>query len=111
MCVCNCYPACMETIGHVFLEFSRRKLLEQYWPRLRRCVESLTDEQVWWRPNDASNSIGNLVLHLNGNVSQWLIVPFGGGTDSRDRPGEFADRGSLSGRDLLARLGETMSRA
>ena len=41
----------------LFLEFSRRKLLEQYWPRLRECVETLTDEQVWWRPNEASNSI------------------------------------------------------
>src|ERR1700686_1566577 len=47
-----------------FLAFSREKLLEQYWPRLRTCVESLTDEQVWWRPNDASNSVGNLLLHL-----------------------------------------------
>jgi hypothetical protein len=61
----------------LFLEFSRHKLLEQYWPRLRACVESLTDEQVWWRPNDASNSIGNLVLHLNGNVRQWLLEQIG----------------------------------
>lgn len=56
------------------LEFSRRKLLEQYWPRLRACVESLSDEQVWWRPNGSSNSIGNLVLHKNGNVVQWLVA-------------------------------------
>ena len=49
----------------LFLKFSRTKLLKEFWPRMRECVESLTDEQVWWRPNDASNSIGNLLLHLN----------------------------------------------
>src|ERR1700688_2069784 len=59
-----------------FLEFSRRKLLEEYWPRLRVSVESLTDEQMWWRPNQASNSAGNLILHLNGNVRQWLLAAF-----------------------------------
>jgi hypothetical protein len=95
----------------IFLEFSRDKLCRQYWPRLRRCVESLTDEQVWWRPNDASNSVGNLLLHLNGNVTQWLIVPFTGGADTRDRPAEFAAQGSIAASDLLDRLGVTMERA
>jgi hypothetical protein len=55
-------------VATLFLDFSRKKLLDQYWPRMRACVESLSDDQVWWRPNDASNSIGNLLLHLNGNV-------------------------------------------
>jgi len=45
-------------ISTLFVDFSREKLLNQYWPRLRGCVQSLNDEQVWWRPNDASNSIG-----------------------------------------------------
>ena len=71
-----------------FLEFSRHKLLEHYWPRLRGCVESLTDEQVWWRPNGASNSVGNLILHLNGNVWQWLTASFNRLEDTRDRPAE-----------------------
>jgi len=69
-----------------FLEFSRKKLFEHYWPRLRTCVESLSDEQVWWRPNEASNSIGNLILHLNGNVRQWLVASFRRSADTRDRP-------------------------
>jgi hypothetical protein len=69
------HPA-KPTLTTLFLEFSRKKLLEQYWPRLRGCVESLTDEQVWWRPNEASNSIGNLILHLDGNVRQWLVSSF-----------------------------------
>ena len=74
----------------LFLEFSRNKLLEQYWPRLRSCVESLTDEQVWWRPNEACNSIGNLLLHLNGNVNQWLWRRLTELEDQRNRPAEFA---------------------
>ncbi len=95
----------------LFLDFSRRKLLEQYWPRLRNCVESLTDEQVWWRPNEASNSIGNLILHLNGNVRQWLVASFNRQEDMRDRPTEFAAEGGLSASALLARLGATIEEA
>jgi hypothetical protein len=81
-----------SSTANLFLEFSRDKLLKQYWPRLRSCVESLTDDQVWWRPNDANNSIGNLVLHLNGNVKQWLVAPFKRLKDTRDRPTEFSQR-------------------
>lgn len=94
-----------------FLEFSRHKLVEQYWPRLRSCVESLTDEQVWWRPNDASNSIGNLLLHLNGNVRQWLVASFNRLEDTRDRPAEFSERQGGSASALLEQLGRTIEAA
>jgi uncharacterized damage-inducible protein DinB len=92
----------------LFLDFSRKKLMEQYWPRLRSCVESLSDEQIWWRPNAASNSIGNLVLHLNGNMRQWLVDSFNGEEDHRDRPAEFAATGAISGSALLEKLGATV---
>ena len=95
----------------LFLEFSRRKLLEQYWPRLRGCVESLTDEQVWWRPNAASNSIGNLILHLNGNVHQWLVASFNGLDDGRDRPAEFNQRETIPASSLVKQLVSTMQQA
>jgi hypothetical protein len=94
-----------------FLEFSREKLLDQYWPRLRRCVEGLSDEQVWWRPNDASNSIGNLILHLNGNVRQWLVASFKRLDDHRDRPAEFRERQLIAASALLEKLGTTMKEA
>ena len=97
--------------AELFLEFSRHKLLDQYWPRLRTCVESLNKQQVWWRPNDASNSIGNLVLHLNGNVTQWLVAPFKQLEDVRDRPAEFACRDGIAPPELVAILGKTMSSA
>ena len=100
-----------KTAANLFLAFSREKLLNQYWPRLRGCVESLTDEQVWWRPNGASNSIGNLVLHLNGNVGQWLVAPFDRLDDARNRPAEFAERQTVPARVLLETLQSTMGRA
>ncbi len=98
-------------LATLFLSFSRRKLLEQYWPRLRACVEPLTEEQVWWRPNEASNSIGNLILHLNGNVTQWLVVSFNGEADKRDRPAEFDATGGMTPAALLERLGATIEDA
>jgi len=99
-------PAC-----DLFLEFSRNKLMNQYWPRLRKAVEPLSEEQIWWRPNDASNSIGNLILHLNGNVWQWLVASFNRLEDERDRPAEFSATCDLSAADLLARLGQTIVEA
>ena len=97
------------TPTNLFLRFSRDKLVNQYWPRLRQCVEPLTDEQIWWRPNAASNSIGNLMLHLNGNVRQWLVDSFNKVEDKRDRPAEFAATGNMTGSALLEKLGGTIA--
>jgi hypothetical protein len=98
-------------LAGLFLAFSREKLIGQYWPRLRQCVEPLTDEQVWWRPNEASNSIGNLILHLNGNVRQWIVDSFRRTEDNRNRPAEFAEREHIPAPELLAQLGATMNDA
>lgn len=100
-----------QSLATLFLEFSRTKLLDQYWPRLRETVESLTDEQIWWRPNPACNSVGNLILHLNGNVGQWLVASFAKGEDTRNRPAEFAERRRIPGKDLLERLRLTLEDA
>jgi Protein of unknown function (DUF1572) len=97
--------------ARLFLEFSRKKLLEQYWPRLRQAVESLTDEQVWWRPNQPSNSIGNLLLHLNGNVRQWLVASFNRLEDERDRPAEFSAHERIPLSSLIDSLAHTMNEA
>ena len=100
-----------STITSLFLSFSRMKLLEQYWPRMKHCVASLSDEQVWWRPNDASNSIGNLMLHLNGNMTQWIVASFNREEDRRNRPAEFAAREGASAAELVDALGATVERA
>ena len=100
-----------EDLATVFLEFSRHKLLRQYWPRLRKCVEPLSEAQVWWRPNPASNSIGNLILHLNGNVRQWLVASFSRLDDRRERQSEFDAREGIPAAKLLETLGATMREA
>jgi hypothetical protein len=98
-------------LATLFLDFSRQKLMGQYWPRLKECVAPLGEEQIWWRPNDASNSIGNLLLHLNGNVGQWLVASFNKDEDKRNRPAEFAAKGDATAAELLARLGTTLDAA
>ena len=94
-----------------FLAYSRFKLFGQYWPRLQQCVASLKPEHIWWRPNAASNSIGNLLLHLSGNVRQWLVASFNAERDERNRPAEFSRTDALGGADPLADLSSTMSAA
>jgi uncharacterized damage-inducible protein DinB len=98
-------------LAAMFLEASRRTLLGEYWPRLREVVAPLTPKQVWWRPNERSNSIGNLLLHLNGNVGQWLVASFNKDEDKRNRPAEFASQGELTAAELLERLGATLDEA
>lgn len=95
----------------LFLQSARNELLEKYWPQLRECVSSLSHEQIWWRPNDSSNSIGNLLMHLNGNVGQWLVTSFNKSEDQRDRPREFSTREGATAEELLTRLGATVEAA
>jgi len=83
---------------------TERVLRQVYLPRIVRCLEELSREQIWWRANPASNSVGNLVLHLTGNVRQWIISGLGGEPDNRQRDQEFTERGPLPRRVLVAGL-------
>ena len=94
-----------------FLAEAQRSLGKHHLPRIVRCLESLSDEQVWWRPNEASNSIGNIVLHLCGNVRQWIIAGLGGTPDLRERDKEFAERGPIPRGELSGRLETTVRQA
>ncbi len=97
----------MVSAEHVFLEFSVAKL-RQYLARIHACLERLDEEQVWRRASEASNSIGNLCLHLAGNVRQWILHGIGGESDVRRRDDEFAARGGVPKAALLSRLDETV---
>jgi uncharacterized damage-inducible protein DinB len=101
----------MSTIETAFLKESRSLLVGDYLPKIERCVGLLTDEQIWWRANSASNSIGNLLLHLSGNVRQWIVVGLGGAEDQRDRDAEFAQRDVIPRDELLTRLRDTLREA
>jgi hypothetical protein len=79
--------------------------------RIKHCLSQLNDGQVWWRSNSSLNSIGNLVLHLCGNVRQWIIAGLGGAVYVRDRPAEFAERGPIPKKELLRTLDAMVSEA
>lgn len=72
--------------------------------RLEHCLGQLTDEQAWWRPRADLNSVGNLILHLTGNVRQLIGSELGGAPDVRDRQAEFDARGPVPRADLSAGL-------
>lgn len=68
------------------------KTLNDACDKIRHCLQQLDDEQIWWRPAEEQNSIGNLLLHLTGNLRQWLVSGLGNGDDARNRPAEFSTR-------------------
>jgi uncharacterized protein DUF1572 len=79
--------------------------------QIRASVEQLTDEQLWWRPNEHTNSVGNLVLHVSGSMRHYLCKGVGGIDYTRDRPAEFAERGPMPRQQLLAIFDQTISQA
>jgi uncharacterized damage-inducible protein DinB len=101
----------MDNVGSALIAQSRSFLVEDYLPKIERCLSLLSDEQIWWRANSQSNSIGNLLLHLSGNVRQWIVAGLGGAEDARDRDSEFSQRDVLSRDDLLGRLRQTLAEA
>lgn len=72
--------------------------------RIKHCLGQLTDEQVWHRSQPSLNSIGNLILHLCGNLRQWIVAGIGETPDLRNRPAEFAERGPISKEELMRSL-------
>jgi hypothetical protein len=94
----------------VFVDFSCNKLL-QLMGRIRESVDSLTEEQIWVRGSDNENAVGNLLLHLSGNVRQWIIASIGRKPDVRVRDREFSARGDISKADLVDRLSTIVDEA
>jgi uncharacterized damage-inducible protein DinB len=98
------------TVEKIFLEFSARKL-QQLSTRIETCLGQLNEGQVWARGSENENAIGNLVLHLCGNVRQWIVAGVGGEPDTRERGVEFAARGGTPVAELSGRLRETVDAA
>lgn len=95
-------------VTRAFIAKARSLLMTDYLPKIERCMERLSDEEVWWRRGEESNSIGNLVLHLSGNARQWIVSGIGGATDTRARQSEFDERSMISGAELLSHLRQTL---
>ena len=97
-----------NTVAREFIRRASEFLLGDYLPKIERCLEKLTDEQIWWRANKESNSIGNLVLHLCGNARQWIISGIGSQPDHRVRDSEFEQRDVIARDELLTLLRSTL---
>jgi hypothetical protein len=79
--------------------------------RIKHCLGQLSDAQIWWRAQPSLNSIGNMILHLCGNVRQWIIAGLGGAEDIRNRPEEFAERGPIPREELIRQLDAVVDEA
>jgi uncharacterized damage-inducible protein DinB len=86
----------------------KRRLFDESLPRLQKCLAELSEEEVWQRPNAHSNSVGNLMLHLNGNIRQWILSGLAGEEDIRQRAKEFEEQGPIPKENLRADLEATM---
>ena len=104
-------PGNASSVSAEFVETSRTLLARDYMPKLRKIVGLLREEDIWWRPNDASNNVGNLLLHMSGNLRQWIVSGVGGVPDTRDRPSEFRAKGSRSKAELMSEVGTTAEEA
>lgn len=100
-----------DEVARVFTAQARHHLQEDFMPRLGKCVEQLSDQELWWRPNENCNSVGNLLMHLAGNVRQWIIAGVGREPDVRRRDEEFAARQGADARQLMENLQSTVDQA
>lgn len=101
----------MASIERAFVDRSRTLLTADYLPKIRACVGVLSEDDVWWRPNGASNSLGHLLLHLSGNLRQWVVSGLGGSPDRRQRHLEFDPDGQAGARALVDDLSRTVAEA
>jgi len=97
-------------ISHDFVDYSARKL-GQYLERIEVCLGRLSDDQIWLRGHENENSVGNLCLHLTGNVRQWMNCGIGGEEDHRQRDAEFAAAGGHDKEELQGDLRATVEQA
>jgi uncharacterized damage-inducible protein DinB len=102
--------AAVSTAGRLFVGYSLTKM-RQMAKQGKECVEGLSEEQIWQRSGDHANSVGNLVLHLAGNVRQWIVHGIGGLPDVRERDQEFAARGGRSTAEILSLFENTLTQA
>ncbi|MBI4565232.1 MAG: DUF1572 family protein [Planctomycetes bacterium] len=100
-----------ENLGKALIRACRDKLVEEFLPRLKKCLSRLTDGEIWFRSNENTASVGNLILHLCGNVRQHIVSGLGGAPDVRERSKEFSERGPIPAEELLRRINRTVSEA
>ncbi len=100
-----------EDITAVALDALRVRITKVFPEQIRKCLDTLTDEEIWSRPNEQSNSVGNLVLHLTGSLNHYLNRNLGGLDFRRNRDAEFAERTQIPRAELKKRFEEMVRRA
>ena len=98
-------------IPAAFIAQSRHYLAHEYPTKIQRCLDTLPADALWRRANDGSNSIGNLLLHLEGNIRQWIVSSVGGAPDHRHRSAEFAAQEGGDAATLFSALRKTLDEA
>src|SRR4051812_41681645 len=106
-----CAMTTATDVSSVALDAFRMRITKVFPAQIRACLNELTDEQIWSRPNDASNSIGNIVLHVSGSLDHYLNRNLGGLDFDRDRDAEFAERRMIPRADLRARFDQMVANA
>ncbi|MDP4263578.1 MAG: DinB family protein [Bacteroidota bacterium] len=101
----------MNTIAQEFTEQSISIIVNKNTPKIMKCLDQLSEAQIWQRPNQASNSIGNLLLHLCGNIRQYIMATLGDQPDIRERDKEFSAKGGYNKAELRNKLSATLDEA
>lgn len=99
-----------ENFKDLVIREVKRRIINESVPRIKKCLSKLSEEEIWRRPNNETTSVGNLVLHLCGNVSQWVLSGLGNVVDKRDREQEFSETGGISTEKLIADMEDLMQR-
>ena len=106
----NAWEAKADTVAEQFIQQQRADLMECL-EKIEHCLSQLEDHDIWWRPYQEHNAIGNIILHLCGNLGQWIIHGVTQKPDTRDRPAEFAQRGAIPKQQLLDWISQTITKA
>ena len=101
----------MPDFAFVAVDALRARVCRVFPAQIRAAVEALDDEQIWWRPNETSNSVGNLIIHLTGSVNYYLNRNLGSVDYTRDRPAEFAERRHIPRAELMAAFDDMLAKA
>jgi uncharacterized damage-inducible protein DinB len=100
--------ATAQQIHNLLIAETKRRLFDEGVVRIKKSLSLMTEQQIWHRPNASSNSAGNLVLHLCGNVRQWIVSGLGKVGDVRTRQAEFDEQGPVPVDEMLSRLDALM---
>lgn len=99
-----------QSVSKEFIEQAIIRLKENT-PKVKKCLDEMSDEEIWKRPNPSCNSVGNMILHLCGNITQYIISSLGGIEDKRERDKEFSAEGGFTKVELFNKLESTVSQA